>query len=200
MNSSKPMGERVYSRIVFSLATYAFMTDNHLCLFFAHPPQLCLSEMLCDLPCAEDVWDAKDAPEFERLYLLQASSSSPSSPPPSPMSVVNALLTADDPTSVSPPSQHWRPFDLYVAISGKPANRNHFPSLLFCPTPSTHPHPRTTANPPNPPPFLSPPIPHPHHPLLPARRRRHFFRLHRHPRRNRPMGEALAGVSLERGK
>lgn len=105
---------------VRSLATYAFMADNHLCLFFAHPPQLCLSEMLCDLPCAEDVWDAKDAPEFERLYLQQTTPAS-SSPPPSPMSVVNALLTAadDDPpaSAVSPSPQHWRPFDLYVAIS-----------------------------------------------------------------------------------
>ncbi|KAK0642434.1 hypothetical protein DIS24_g9031 [Lasiodiplodia hormozganensis] len=101
------------------LATYAFMTDNHLCLFFAHPPQLCLSEMLCDLPCAEDVWDAKDAAEFERLYSQQAPSSSSPPPPRSPMSVVNALLAADDdsPTTSVSPSQHWRPFDLHVAIS-----------------------------------------------------------------------------------
>lgn len=107
------------------------MTDNHLCLFFAHPPQLCLSEMLCNLPCAEELWDAKDAAEFERLYLLQQALSSSSSPPPrSPMSVVNALLAADDdppttttsssvlsPSSSSSSPQHWRPFDLHVAIS-----------------------------------------------------------------------------------
>lgn len=129
MNSSGPWKANItLTPFVHSLATYAFMTDNHLCLFFAHPPQLCLSEMLCDLPCAEDLWDAKDAAEFERLYLLQQALSSSSSPPPrSPMSVVNALLAADDnppassSSSVSPPSssspQHWRPFDLHVAIS-----------------------------------------------------------------------------------
>lgn len=93
------------------------MSDSHYCTFFNQPPQLSVSEMVGDLPCAEELWDAKSAAHFEHLSAvnqLRAAS------PPSVRYLVNTLMHGPW-TPAAEPCRSASHFDLYIAMAGTPS-------------------------------------------------------------------------------
>jgi hypothetical protein len=64
----------IYRETCVRMATWTFLIDSLLTLYFNHPPLMSLAEMSSPLPCNDIIWDAgslysfKEVMEHERLY------------------------------------------------------------------------------------------------------------------------------------
>ncbi|KAH7001758.1 hypothetical protein B0J12DRAFT_587660, partial [Macrophomina phaseolina] len=59
--------EFVAEEVRIRLAVFTIAHDGHLCLFFNNPSQICVAEMIGDVPCRENLFEAETAHEFDRL-------------------------------------------------------------------------------------------------------------------------------------
>ncbi|KAH7128488.1 hypothetical protein B0J11DRAFT_459120 [Dendryphion nanum] len=95
------------------LVTWMFLSDCMNTLFFKSPPQISISEMTGDLPCADTLFEASTATEFTRLARSAPSSSSRG---PSLESWISSLM-AETWLGPEDPSLNWlEPYHLMMAI------------------------------------------------------------------------------------
>ncbi|ERT00248.1 hypothetical protein HMPREF1624_03619 [Sporothrix schenckii ATCC 58251] len=115
----------VYNESCTRLAFWAMFTDGLLALFCNHAPTLAIAEMVGDLPCRDELWDAPDAEAFARL----AGGATETTHPPLSLKAVVATLLADDNHPRNPPRDsaaaaasatadlaHLSVFDLYSVV------------------------------------------------------------------------------------
>ncbi|GME39455.1 uncharacterized protein LTHEOB_2246 [Neofusicoccum parvum] len=53
------------------LGIFTIMYDSHLCLFYSTPPQAAVAELVGDMLCNEELFEAETAIEFERIKTLE---------------------------------------------------------------------------------------------------------------------------------
>ncbi|EKG13657.1 Transcription factor fungi [Macrophomina phaseolina MS6] len=96
------------------ITIFTFMSDNHYCMFFNQPPLISVSEMVGDLPCAEELWEANTPSQFEHLSAIELQDAPP---PPSVRYLVNTLMHGPWTQSPGCPCKNASHFNLYIAIA-----------------------------------------------------------------------------------
>ncbi|KIH91331.1 hypothetical protein SPBR_01531 [Sporothrix brasiliensis 5110] len=135
----------VYSESCTRLAFWAMFTDGLLALFCNRAPTLAIAEMIGDLPCRDELWDAPDAEAFARL----AGCATETTHAPLSLKAVVATLLADDSHPSDQPSDsaaastissasadlaHLSVFDLYSVVGALQFSVFHYRAQALPPS------------------------------------------------------------------
>ncbi|KAF2844051.1 hypothetical protein T440DRAFT_473706 [Plenodomus tracheiphilus IPT5] len=105
-------GNFVYDEIRVRTAAHAFMFDSHMAVLFNLSPQVAISEMIGDLPCDKDIFEADSASKFMVQRCLRKQIAQPHS-----LSQLTSFLCSGSvPTASHPVKEHIRTPDLLMAI------------------------------------------------------------------------------------